>query len=59
MSKTPQQKPELPLTAESIDKGFRAWYESCPCCLSESHPDVKRALDQEKAVLQPRQAAAE
>jgi hypothetical protein len=56
MSSTPQITPESPLTAESIDEGFRAWYESCPCCLSESHPDVKRALDEEKAQLQPRQA---
>lgn len=30
-----------------IDKGFRAWYESCPCCLTEAHPEVKAALDAE------------
>lgn len=32
-----------------IDEGFRAWNESCPCCLSEAHPEVKAALDLEKA----------
>jgi phage terminase large subunit GpA-like protein len=30
-----------------IDEGFRRWYESCPCCLSESYPEVKTALDRE------------
>jgi hypothetical protein len=30
-----------------IDEGFRAWYASCSCCLSEAHPEVKAALDVE------------
>lgn len=50
MSKTPQKEPDQRLTAASIDQGFRAWYESCPCCLSESHPEVKKALDEEKTL---------
>lgn len=30
-----------------IDEGLRRWYESCPCCLGESYPGVKSALDRE------------
>lgn len=59
MSNPPQRKPEKPLTPESIDQGFRAWYESCPCCLSESHPDVKRVLDEEKILHQAELAVRE
>jgi YHS domain-containing protein len=36
-----------------IDAGMRRWYESCSCCLSDAHPEVKAALDAE------REAAAE
>ena len=32
-----------------IDEGMRLWYESCSCCLSEAFPDVKAALDAERA----------
>jgi Cu+-exporting ATPase len=32
-----------------IDAGMRAWYESCSCCLSDAYPDVKAALDAERA----------
>jgi YHS domain-containing protein len=32
-----------------IDEGMRRWYESCSCCLSEAYPDVKAALDAERA----------
>jgi YHS domain-containing protein len=32
-----------------IDDGLRRWYESCSCCLSEAFPEVKAALDAEKA----------
>ena len=32
-----------------IDEGMRRWYESCSCCLSEAYPDIKAALDAEKA----------
>jgi len=58
MSSTPRKHPESSLTAEPIDAGFRAWYKSCPCCLSEAHPDVKRTLDEEKAELRRKPAAA-
>ena len=32
-----------------IDDGMRLWYESCSCCLSDAYPDVKAALDAERA----------
>jgi YHS domain-containing protein len=32
-----------------IDDGMRRWYESCSCCLSEAYPDIKAALDAERA----------
>ena len=32
-----------------IDEGMRRWYESCSCCLSEAYPEVKAALDAERA----------
>ena len=32
-----------------IDEGMRRWYESCSCCLSDAYPDVKAALDAERA----------
>ena len=40
-----------PVTAESpeIDAGMRLWYESCSCCLSDAHPEIKAALDAERA----------
>ena len=31
-----------------IDAGMRMWYESCSCCLSDAHPEVKAALDAER-----------
>jgi hypothetical protein len=37
-----------------IDEGMRRWYESCSCCLSDAYPEVKAALDAERAA----QAAA-
>ena len=38
-----------------IDEGMRRWYESCSCCLSEAYPDIKAALDAERAAqAQPR-----
>lgn len=33
-----------------IDEGMRRWYESCSCCLSDAYPEVKAALDAERAV---------
>jgi len=35
--------------APVIDEGMRRWYESCSCCLSDAYPDVKAALDAERA----------
>ena len=32
-----------------IDEGMRKWYDSCSCCLSDAYPDVKAALDAERA----------
>lgn len=32
-----------------IDEGMRRWYESCACCLSDAYPDIKAALDAERA----------
>lgn len=32
-----------------IDDGLRQWYESCPCCMSQASPEVKQALDEERA----------
>lgn len=32
-----------------IDEGMRRWYESCSCCLSDAFPDIKAALDAERA----------
>lgn len=36
---------ELPV----IDEGMRRWYESCSCCLSDAYPEIKAALDAERA----------
>jgi YHS domain-containing protein len=38
-----------PAGAMQIDAGIRAWYASCRCCLSESHPELVEILDAEKA----------
>lgn len=44
--------------AIEIDAGMRLWYESCSCCLSDAHPEVKAALDAErKAKAEPAAAA--
>jgi len=32
-----------------IDEGMRRWYESCSCCLSDTYPEIKAALDAERA----------
>ena len=32
-----------------IDEGMRRWYESCSCCLSDAYPDIKAALNAERA----------
>lgn len=38
-----------PADAPAIDEGMRLWYESCSCCLSDAFPEVKAALDAERA----------
>ena len=40
-----------------IDEGMRRWYESWSCCLSDAYPDIKAALDAERAAS--RQPAAD
>ncbi len=42
----------------AIDAGLREWYESCPCCMSKAMPEVKQALDRERA-LRPELAATQ
>ncbi len=32
-----------------MSPGMRAWYDTCPCCLSKVLPQVKQALDEERA----------
>lgn len=32
-----------------IDEGMRRWYDSCSCCLSDAYPEIKAALDAERA----------
>jgi YHS domain-containing protein len=41
----PAAAKELP----TIDIGMRLWYDSCPCCLSETYPEIKAQLDAEHA----------
>jgi hypothetical protein len=31
---------------------MRRWYESCSCCLSDAYPDIKAALDAERAATE-------
>jgi YHS domain-containing protein len=31
-----------------IDEGMRRWYDSCSCCLGDTYPEVKAALDEER-----------
>jgi Cu+-exporting ATPase len=35
--------------APVIDEGMRRWYESCSCCLGDTYPEIKAALDAERA----------
>jgi P-type Cu+ transporter len=41
----------VPVAGEQpvIDEGMRRWYESCACCLSDAFPEIKAALDAERA----------
>jgi YHS domain-containing protein len=40
---------ELGAGLPAIDEGMRRWYDSCSCCLSDTYPEVKAALDEERA----------
>lgn len=40
-----------------IDEGMRLWYDACSCCLSEAFPEVKSALDAERAAAAPEAGA--
>jgi hypothetical protein len=57
MSKVPQKIPDKGRAQAKIDHGLRSWYESCPCCLSEAYPEVKRALDDEHVIRAAHEAA--
>jgi hypothetical protein len=57
MSNVPKKVPDDRLAPVAIDDGFRAWYESCPCCLSHAHPKVKRVLDNEHVIRAVEDAA--
>ena len=49
-SQAPIASPPPDTTAAPvIDDGIRRWYESCSCCLSDAFPEVKAALDAERA----------
>jgi YHS domain-containing protein len=41
-----------------IDEGMRRWYESCSCCLSDAYPEMKAALDAERAAANEPHAGA-
>lgn len=46
----PAVTPTTPLSgAVVIDEGMRRWYDSCSCCLGDTYPEVKAALDAERA----------
>lgn len=38
-----------PTGTGEISDGLRQWDESCPCCISQALPEVKQALDEERA----------
>lgn len=38
------------VAGEQISKGLRQWYDACPCCMSQALPEVKQALDEERAL---------
>ena len=44
-----QEEEHQPSDSGGISDGLRQWYESCPCCMSQALPEVKQALDEEKA----------
>ncbi|MGH9065151.1 MAG: hypothetical protein ACRD0L_14500 [Acidimicrobiales bacterium] len=48
MSDTHDQMAAGTDTGAGINEGMRAWYESCPCCMSQAYPEVKQALGEER-----------
>ncbi len=48
MSEHPVTKSESREGELAVDEGFRRWYESCPCCLGESYPEVKAKIAAER-----------
>lgn len=56
-------RPTLPMAPAGaalpvIDEGMRLWYESCSCCLSDAFPEIKAALDAERAAAAAPQVGA-
>lgn len=48
-TETAVERAASPKAIPVIDEGMRRWYESCSCCLSDAYPDIKAALDAERA----------
>lgn len=45
---------EVPLASGeviTVDEGMRRWYEGCACCLRDTYPEVKKALDAERKAI--------
>lgn len=49
---TPDAIPAASATPVVIDEGMRRWYEACSCCLGDTYPEVKAALDEERRATQ-------
>lgn len=50
---SPEHATEPATQTVEIDEGLREWYEACPCCMSKANPEIKQALDAEKAAGGP------
>ena len=35
----------------TIDEGMRRWHASCPCCLGDAYPEIRKVLDAEAMEL--------
>jgi len=44
-------KEQQPTEGAELTDGYRQWYASCPCCMEEAVPDIKRLLDEESAAV--------
>ncbi|MDA8396014.1 MAG: hypothetical protein M0T72_12420 [Candidatus Dormibacteraeota bacterium] len=51
MRESAQRRDEARAAEVVVDQGMRRWYDSCPCCLSSTYPEVKRTLDLERSGL--------